>query len=410
MASSDNNRSAAIQHVHTHTHPAPQRRVLGDVSPNVKLASSAIGLLKNGKPMASSPLKRSYTASFDQGAGLKYLKRRRLSEDEALSEQVENNRQDARRGSGSVFGGNRSASVGDAAEADVGLRLLHIEQQERTHSVPVIQEQYEPIIPTVQQESPTEPNTPTSNGDEPQQHSSAERHSFSSLINYDPSSQVSYSNNHNATANISAAISATIEHQSSIPGLSRAQLLKLRLRVAMYKVQTNQTHLPFESLTHAGRDVDGRATSEAVEEAVAQLKREAYLKQEQQRERQRQAEQKSTNPPTDQTVPRLLPAPVLKPTTYSSRQVVYEEADPPSSPPASDSTVRRGSEPHHQTPTQHLESTASADVPQQDNAEYTDDGANQLPGGGECGEQTDMLNRLDQGRVAEGLLGLRNSS
>ncbi|KAI7155599.1 hypothetical protein KC349_g6842 [Hortaea werneckii] len=409
MASSDNNRSAAIQHVHTHTHPAPQRRVLGDVSPNVKPASSAIGLLKNGKPMASSPLKRSYTASFDQGAGLKYLKRRRLSEDEALSEQVENNRQDARRSSGSVFGGNRSASVGDAAEADVGLRPLHIEQQERTHSVPVVQEQYEPIIPTVQQESPTEPNTPTSNGDEPQQHSSAERHSFSSLINYDPSSQVSYSNNHNATANINAAISATIEHQSSIPGLSRAQLLKLRLRVAMYKVQTNQTHLPFESLTHAGRDVDGRATSEAVEEAVAQLKREAYLKQEQQQQRQRQAEQESTNPPTDQTVPRLLPAPVLKPTAYSSRQVVYEEAEPPSSPPASESTARRGSEPHQQTPTQQLESTTTADVPQPDNVESTDDRSTQLPSG-ERGEETDLSNSLDKGRVAEGLLGLRNSS
>ncbi|KAI6866023.1 hypothetical protein KC338_g4520 [Hortaea werneckii] len=407
MASSDNNRSAAIQHIHTHTHPAPQRRVLGDVSPNVKLASSAIGLLKNGKPMASSPLKRSYTASFDHGAGLKYLKRRRLSEDEALSEQVENTRQDTRRSSGSVFGGNRSASVGDAPEADVGSGPLHIEQQERTHSVPVIQEQYEPIIPTVQQESPTEPNTPTSNGDEPQQHSSAERHSFSSLINYDPSSQVSYSNNHSATANVNAAISATIEHQSSIPGLSRAQLLKLRLRVAMYKVQTNQTHLPFESLTHAGRDVDGRATSEAVEEAVAQLKREAYLKQEQQR--QRQAEQESTNPPTDQPVPRLLPAPVLKPTAYSSRQVVYEEADPPSSPPGSESTARRGSEPHHQTPTQHLESNASADASQSDSIENTADGSTQLPSG-DRGEQTDLSNSLDKGRVAEGLLGLRNSS
>ncbi|KAI7511083.1 hypothetical protein KC347_g3750 [Hortaea werneckii] len=175
----------------------------------------------------------------------------------------------------------------------------------------------------------------------------------------------------------------------------------------MYKVQTNQTHLPFESLTHAGRDVDGRATSEAVEEAVAQLKREAYFKQEQQR--QRQTEQESTNPPSDQPAPRLLPAPVLKPTAYSSRQVVYEEADPPSSPPASESTARRESEPHHRTPTQHLESTASADAPQSDNFENTGDGGIQLPGGdGE--EETDLSNSLDKGRVAEGLVGLRNSS
>ncbi|KAI6887434.1 hypothetical protein KC334_g15445 [Hortaea werneckii] len=264
-----------------------------------------------------------------------------------------------------------------------------------------MQEQYEPIIPTVQQESPTEPNTPTSNGDEPQQHSSAERHSFSSLINYDPSSQVSYSNNHNATANINAAISATIEHQSSIPGLSRAQLLKLRLRVAMYKVQTNQTHLPFESLTHAGRDVDGRATSEAVDEAVAQLKREAYLKQEQHQQRQR--EQESTDAPNDQPVPKLLPAPCLKPTAYSSRQVVYEEADPPSSPPASESTARRGSDTDQQI------STQPPDVPQPENSDITDDRSTQLPGG-EREEDTDLSNSLDKGRVAEGLLGLRNSS
>ncbi|KAI6848814.1 hypothetical protein KC332_g1671 [Hortaea werneckii] len=175
----------------------------------------------------------------------------------------------------------------------------------------------------------------------------------------------------------------------------------------MYKVQTNQTHLPFESLTHAGRDVDGRATSEAVEEAVAQLKREAYFKQEQQR--QRQAEQETTNPSTDQPVPRLLPAPVLKPTAYSSRQVVYEDADPPSSPPASESTARRGSEPHHQTPTQHLESTTSTDAPQSDNIENIDDGSTQLAGG-DRGEQTNLSNSLDKGRVAEGLLGLRNSS
>lgn len=60
------------------------RRVLGDVSPNVKNTISAVTHLKN-KPMAGSPLKRSFTAMMEDGKGFTYMKKRRLSVDRPLS-------------------------------------------------------------------------------------------------------------------------------------------------------------------------------------------------------------------------------------------------------------------------------------------------------------------------------------
>jgi len=82
----------------------PARRVLGDVSPNVHLASVGIGLLKQkgNKPKAGSPLKRSFTAMMENEAGFTYLKRRRLSEDKALSDEATSQSQSQGR---SVFSG-----------------------------------------------------------------------------------------------------------------------------------------------------------------------------------------------------------------------------------------------------------------------------------------------------------------
>lgn len=99
------------------------RRVLGDMSPNVLLASpnpktedQAGGKLARpshgavSKSSASttsfgSPLKRSFTAALEAGTdggsqkGLMYLKRRRLTGDEALSEVVEEERSQGSRAS-----------------------------------------------------------------------------------------------------------------------------------------------------------------------------------------------------------------------------------------------------------------------------------------------------------------------
>ena len=252
-------------------------------------------------------------------------------------------------------------------------------------------------VPAIQEPSPTEPNTPTSNGDEQQQqHSSAERHSFSSLINFDPSSQVS-----NANATISAiqnvpTTAASIEPIAAA-GMSRASMLKLRLRVAIYKVQTNQTHLPFKDLKHGGQDVDGKATSEAVEEAVAQLRREAQL------------EQQRTQPSNNQPAPKLLPAPLLLPTAYSSR-TIYEPGLP-SSPPAAESPEKVTDSESHEKQAALLEkyTTHSRDARRRSESPESAEGL-----GAEnrsAGRSTEALAGSPvKGRVVEGLLGLRHSA
>lgn len=78
---------------------------------------------------------------------------------------------------------------------------------------------------------PTEPGTPIEfvrNDEDDVNDSSADRRSFSSLINYDPSSQ-------NASQNAAGSRSTA---GLLFKGPSFAELLRLRLQVAMYKVRT----------------------------------------------------------------------------------------------------------------------------------------------------------------------------
>lgn len=209
-------------------------------------------------------------------------------------------------------------------------------------------------IPAIQEPSPTEPNTPSDSGDGTQD-SSVERKSFSSLINYDPSSQSS-----------NVVLKPT----------SKAQFLKMRLRVAMYKIKTNQVDIPFDQLQVDDGKLKGRATSQAVEEAVAQLRREAQLSM------SRQAK----------PIPKLMPAPVLLPTAYSSRMIYAPPV--PSSPPASRS-------PERPLPAQMV------GTPQRR--------GRRLSSPPESAERTGRRDELEltssvvKGRVAEGLLGLRNA-
>jgi hypothetical protein len=211
-------------------------------------------------------------------------------------------------------------------------------------------------VPEIAEPSPTEPNTPSDEGNSTQD-SSAERKSFSSLINYDPSSQ---------TSNL------------MLSSISYAELLKLRLRVAMYKVRTNQVDIPFTDLRvpeHA--KVSKSPTAQAVEEAVAQLRREAM----------------EVNARQSTTIPKLLPAPVLKPTAYSSRMVY--ETNIPSSPPVSLSPDKLRSAP------------TNVFTPQKDFAQYGTPRRSverlRMP-------PEELTSSAVKGRVAEGLLGLRHAS
>lgn len=91
-------------------HATPNRRVLGDVSTNPRVYSSPAtgGLFSKKALMQGSPLKRSFTAAVEDGYGLKYLKRRRMSGDMGFGP-VEPRVQRARRDDDAV--GSRARSV-----------------------------------------------------------------------------------------------------------------------------------------------------------------------------------------------------------------------------------------------------------------------------------------------------------
>ena len=97
--------------------------------------------------------------------------------------------------------------------------------------------------------------------------------------------------------------------------ISPAETLQLRLRVAMYKIRTNQVHVPFAELQveqdERLEEMNHRRVNEAVEEAVATMRREAMESMERERNR---------NP-----APTLIPGPLLHPTAYSSRTIYQPE-------------------------------------------------------------------------------------
>jgi hypothetical protein len=97
--------------------------------------------------------------------------------------------------------------------------------------------------------------------------------------------------------------------------ISPAETLQLRLRVAMYKIRTNQVHVPFAELQieqdERTEEMNHRRVNEAVEEAVATMRREAMESLERERKR---------NP-----APTLIPGPLLHPTAYSSRTIYQPE-------------------------------------------------------------------------------------
>ncbi|KAK5111039.1 hypothetical protein LTR62_005414 [Meristemomyces frigidus] len=323
------NKPANIERVPT---TAP-RRALGDRSPNVKSAHDAapIATLLKKKAVASSPLKRSFTAMAGNESGFSYLKSRRLSRDQALSD-VEVTRSASR----SVFSNSEQRLDHDAlcGVAEVALEA--------------------PGVPVIQELSPTESNTP-SDSEDAMSHSSTERKSFSSLINYDPLSQTSY---------------------MTVGSTSQAQKLKLRLRVAMYKVRTNQIDVPFHQLEVDEGLCRGRASSKAVEAAVAELRREAQAR----------------LPLHRDPVPKLLPAPLLLPTAHSSRIISWSAL--PSSPPLL-------TDAHRDMPP----GQAASDQDFQDFSILPRSPERRL-----LQSEAELTTSVVKGRVAEGLLGLRNAS
>ncbi|KAK4634078.1 hypothetical protein CLAFUW4_00822 [Fulvia fulva] len=281
----------------------PSRRALGEVSPNVRQQPSSATML-NSKPLTGSPLKRSFTAAMEGGQGFQYLKRRKLSIDSPLSQ------------------------VHTAAAPVITQPL-----PQWSPALP-LQENPLPEIQHISPSEPTRPNTPNDSPEEEDGPGSNERRSFSSLINYDPSSQT-------APSSQQPAQSAT-----TVKGPSYAELLRLRLRVAMYKVRTNQTDIPFDDLR--------------VEQSPPPPPHAFALV-----------------PSEQQPCAQLLPAPLLRPTAYSNRMLYNMPSSPPSA--FSPAKLSRGGE--AKTPT-----SGRFSAPEQE-----------------------LTSSIVKGRVAEGLLGLRNA-
>jgi hypothetical protein len=113
------------------------------------------------------------------------------------------------------------------------------------------------------------------------------------------------------------------------PCLQQAETLRLRLRIALYKVRTNQTNIPLSELALPTPGLGAQPCS------LASPSRPPIPS----------ITISSTSPSSSRTapattIPKLLPAPVLLPTAYSSRHIT--EPYLPSSPPASASPEQVG--------------------------------------------------------------------
>ncbi|EMD00453.1 hypothetical protein BAUCODRAFT_28806 [Baudoinia panamericana UAMH 10762] len=327
MGTTKDSNTAFVRPAQMDRHHSHGRSVLGEVSPNVKTAMAPTSMLQGNKPSMGSPLKRTFNAMAENDAGFTYLKKRKMSDDTALSP-IDGIHAPTR----SIFDAKTKPAVDIVGFPQQEPSLANL-----TGLVPV---------PTIEEPCLTEPNTPSDGGDGTQD-SSVERRSFSSLINYDPSSQPS---------------------KTLLESVSRAEMLKLRLRVALYKVRTNQVDIPFEKLR---ADTPESLASRAVEEAVAELRREAQERLSLQR------------PP----VSKLLPGPVLLPTAYSSRTIFEPLLAAELQHDAGSRSPLRGTQPHGSQQSRTPQTAGRRML--YDEAELTSSGI--------------------KGRVAEGLLGLRNA-
>lgn len=313
----------------------PQRRVLGDISPNVRATVAPLTPAFLRKVPAGSPLKRSFTAAMEGGEGFRYLKKRKLTGDELLSQLHSQQERPLENESG------KGQVEAVRCWQSLCARASQLTVQQASFATTASEEQDVP-----------------SDVDDSASGSSSEGKSFSSLINYDPSSQ---------TSNL------------VFKTLSNAETLRLRLRVAMYKVRTNQIDVPFRDLRVEGRSgAPAKPSAEEIKAAVAALRKEA----------QDISERRPTAPR------RLLPAPVLRPTPYSSR-MIYETYFT-SSPPVAESPARY-----------HIQGE-SGGTPQRElyHLSSPPDSAQRFA----RPMEQELTSSVVKGRVAEGLLGLRNAT
>lgn len=269
---------------------SPDRRVLADVPPNTRTPSMKVN---NGlyKPQSASPLKQ---ASY------------------ALTRVAQEGESPA------------SAALNPSRK-----RGFH--ELETIASNPPNRVDVQPSSPTENDNTSSPPPQSVSEHDHEgiaSQDTSATKASFSSLIDYNP----------NGTSS-QARASSSPPTSTGMPAtrVSQAETLRLRLRVALYKVRTNQTGVPMSRLKidrdnstmsrapsapPAPQASNVKVSHDIVDEAI--LRRKMLL----------QPSPTKTRPTTSSSFPQLLPAPTLLPTAYSTRFVGGQRTAVPSSPPA----------------------------------------------------------------------------
>jgi len=224
-----------------------RRQPLGQLSSNAKLSPQKPGEAGK-KTMSRSPLKRSVVSILDDDSGFQYLKRRKMSGGVPFS------------GKQAQLGFARQTVHDDGRVRSETARFRSIPGQiSRTRTVVRNADVSEPIDastlvqarPNAEQEqgSSTEPNTPSEDS------ARESHHSFTSFINYDPSSQHLLQGPFpHSNVSIQSASRSYAQRGGAIRSVrsSQAEILRLRLKVAMYKVKTNQIYTPFSRL-HVNR-------------------------------------------------------------------------------------------------------------------------------------------------------------
>lgn len=205
---------------------AANRPILKDLTPNASMSSRTSGEAGAKKSMSLSPLKRARRDVFGDDKGFTYLKRRRLSQSQSAGTNTP------------VF--RRDANHGRTQPRPVSLNPLSPRSSTKE---------------TARVKSPADKESKESDEDSGResQNSNNTRGSFDSLINYDPSQQQALASQ--ALNFVSPSVAA---HTTFNPALystdlsdtvrSRAETLRMRLKVAIYKVRTNQINVPFSRL------------------------------------------------------------------------------------------------------------------------------------------------------------------
>ncbi|OJD36299.1 guanyl-nucleotide exchange factor [Diplodia corticola] len=312
------------------------RRALGELTPNKRVSSQKPGIMadKTQPPRNLSPLKQARPPSLaqDENAyGISNSRKRSIDDVDSAHAREDLTAAPTKRvdGRAATQASVHALATNMQASAQLASQIIDLARRDLT---PTDEDYLEPVPQGTQETTGT-------------------RASFSSLIDYNPhgsSQQTSSSPPLRATKPPTTTVRADsiefahhdVRHTEF--GAQRAEALRLRLRVALYKVKTGQTHVPLSCLEIPREyrrkpaekaDAPSRPTYSSVAPAL-------------------EAKQTSTAPAitvtgedeveeglsntrsSEQSAPKLLPAPVLMPTAYSTRFITEPQTTTvPSSPP-----------------------------------------------------------------------------